>query len=273
VCATEPCANEISTTPDPRNLTDPVCAQSDCTYAAARGPSQPDRRGRARRETMWDYGDDNRGPEMAAVALVMTSLSVIAVALRCYTMVAILKRFLVEDWLAVLTCVSNPPDPVPACSSTTQVLWSRRHVLTLESHYYSYFSAPSAPLCSLASPTGSEHTSSMSQRTNGLRPSSLSGQVRSLTSSSPPWSSLSSAFSCSACVSTTDGNASRFGSCWFSSACSTSCTSSSPCSSVSLCPSTGGDMPRMRPSPAPATVEPWPPSPHTLPCSWASQAI
>ncbi|KAK2597229.1 hypothetical protein N8I77_013090 [Diaporthe amygdali] len=54
---------------------------------------------------MWDYGDDNRGPEMAAVALVMTSLSVIAVALRCYTMVAILKRFLIEDWLAVLTCL------------------------------------------------------------------------------------------------------------------------------------------------------------------------
>ncbi|POS69742.1 hypothetical protein DHEL01_v211863 [Diaporthe helianthi] len=54
---------------------------------------------------MWDYGDDNRGPEMAAVALVMTSLSVVAVVLRCYTMVAILKRFLVEDWLAVLTCL------------------------------------------------------------------------------------------------------------------------------------------------------------------------
>ncbi|KAL2291817.1 hypothetical protein FJTKL_11999 [Diaporthe vaccinii] len=54
---------------------------------------------------MWDYGDDNRGPEMAAIALVMTSLSVIAVALRCYTMIAILKRFLVEDWLAVLTCL------------------------------------------------------------------------------------------------------------------------------------------------------------------------
>ncbi|KAI3391511.1 hypothetical protein diail_7209 [Diaporthe ilicicola] len=54
---------------------------------------------------MWDFGDDNRGPEMAAVALVMTSLSVIAVSLRCYTMVAILKRFLIEDWLAVLTCL------------------------------------------------------------------------------------------------------------------------------------------------------------------------
>lgn len=54
---------------------------------------------------MWDYGDDNRGPEMAAVALVVTSLSVIAVVLRCYTMITILKRFLVEDWLAVLTCL------------------------------------------------------------------------------------------------------------------------------------------------------------------------
>lgn len=58
---------------------------------------------------MWDYGDDNRGPEMAVVALVVTSLSVIAVVLRCYTMITILKRFLVEDWLAVLTCVGTHP--------------------------------------------------------------------------------------------------------------------------------------------------------------------
>lgn len=65
---------------------------------------------------MWDYGDDNRGPEMAAIALVMTSLSVIAVALRCFTMVTILKRFLVEDWLAVLTCVSTV---YPVCLSNS----------------------------------------------------------------------------------------------------------------------------------------------------------
>ena len=75
-----------------------------------RQEEHPSQSTRARPDTnMWDYGDDNRGPEMAAVALVMTSLSVTAVALRCYTMIAILKRFLVEDWLAVLTCVSTIP--------------------------------------------------------------------------------------------------------------------------------------------------------------------
>lgn len=55
---------------------------------------------------MWDFGEDNRGPEMAVVAIVVTSLCFIAVCLRCYTMVMILKRFLIEDWLAVATCVS-----------------------------------------------------------------------------------------------------------------------------------------------------------------------
>lgn len=83
---------------------------------------------------MWDYGDDNRGPEMAVIALVMTSLSVIAVALRCYTMIAILKRFLVEDWLAVLTCVST----TNACLPVESVL-----MLHFDT---SSFSVPSAPL-------------------------------------------------------------------------------------------------------------------------------
>lgn len=83
---------------------------------------------------MWDYGDDNRGPEMAAIALVMTSLSVIAIALRCYTMIAILKRFLVEDWLAVLTCVST----INSCLAVESVL-------TLHPDT-SFSNAPSAPL-------------------------------------------------------------------------------------------------------------------------------
>lgn len=95
---------------------------------------------------------------MAAIALVMTSLSVIAVALRCYTMIAILKRFLVEDWLAVLTCVSA----TNACLPVEFVL-----ILHLDT---SSFSAPSAPLCSLVYPMGLELMSSMSQRINGPRP-------------------------------------------------------------------------------------------------------
>lgn len=50
---------------------------------------------------------DSRGTEMAIVSIVVTVISVVAVALRCYTMSAILKRFLIEDWLAVITCVST----------------------------------------------------------------------------------------------------------------------------------------------------------------------
>ncbi|PSR78746.1 hypothetical protein BD289DRAFT_115631 [Coniella lustricola] len=54
---------------------------------------------------MWDYGEDNRGSTMAAVSIAMASLSAVAVALRSYTMATILKRFLFEDWLAVVTCI------------------------------------------------------------------------------------------------------------------------------------------------------------------------
>lgn len=55
---------------------------------------------------MWDYGDDNRGPELAAISIAMAVVSMVAVAMRSYTMGRILKRFLIEDYLAVLTCVS-----------------------------------------------------------------------------------------------------------------------------------------------------------------------
>lgn len=72
--------------------------ERDRSHIVGTGPTPDDK--------MWDFGEDNRGPEMAIVALVVTSLSCIAVGLRCYTMLRILKRFLVEDWLAVLTCVS-----------------------------------------------------------------------------------------------------------------------------------------------------------------------
>lgn len=59
---------------------------------------------------MWDYGEDNRGPELAAVSIAMAAVSVVAVAMRSYTMAKILKRFLIEDYLAVFTCVSLPFD-------------------------------------------------------------------------------------------------------------------------------------------------------------------
>lgn len=55
---------------------------------------------------MWDYGEENRCVELAAVSIAMAGVSVVAVAMRSYTMSTILKRFVIEDWLAVLTCVS-----------------------------------------------------------------------------------------------------------------------------------------------------------------------
>ncbi|CAN8103523.1 unnamed protein product [Discula destructiva] len=45
---------------------------------------------------------DSRGPQMEAVIIAFLVTCVITVSLRCYTMIFILKRFAVEDYLAVL---------------------------------------------------------------------------------------------------------------------------------------------------------------------------
>lgn len=85
---------------------------------------------------MWDYGENNRGPLMAEVAIIMAALCVVSVALRSYTMARILKRCLIEDYLAVFTCVSRAfassvvcrqpwTDMCRACSfySAASLLW------------------------------------------------------------------------------------------------------------------------------------------------------
>ncbi|KAK2003338.1 hypothetical protein LX36DRAFT_696934 [Colletotrichum falcatum] len=47
--------------------------------------------------------DYDRGPEMLYVAVIFTVISIVSLALRCYTMGFILKRFFVPDWVAALT--------------------------------------------------------------------------------------------------------------------------------------------------------------------------
>ncbi|CAK7272941.1 hypothetical protein SEPCBS57363_005401 [Sporothrix epigloea] len=47
--------------------------------------------------------DDDRGPQLAAILISFLVFSIVATALRCYSMGVILKRFYVEDWLAVIT--------------------------------------------------------------------------------------------------------------------------------------------------------------------------
>ncbi|KAK7915323.1 hypothetical protein PG985_013026 [Apiospora marii] len=46
---------------------------------------------------------DDRGPELCYVAIVFTTISLVCLLLRCYTMGFILKRFFLADWAAVLT--------------------------------------------------------------------------------------------------------------------------------------------------------------------------
>ncbi|CAK7200915.1 hypothetical protein SEUCBS139899_003615 [Sporothrix eucalyptigena] len=47
--------------------------------------------------------DGSRGPQLAAILISFLVLSIISTILRCYSMGIILKRFYIEDWLAVIT--------------------------------------------------------------------------------------------------------------------------------------------------------------------------
>ncbi|KIH94061.1 hypothetical protein SPBR_06010 [Sporothrix brasiliensis 5110] len=46
---------------------------------------------------------DNRGPQLAAVLVACLALTIVSTILRCYSMAVLLKRFYLEDWLAVLS--------------------------------------------------------------------------------------------------------------------------------------------------------------------------
>ncbi|KAH7304306.1 hypothetical protein B0I35DRAFT_471999 [Stachybotrys elegans] len=49
--------------------------------------------------------DDNRGPELAAVLIALLVLATVAVGLRMYSMAILVKRFMLEDWLTLVTLV------------------------------------------------------------------------------------------------------------------------------------------------------------------------
>lgn len=49
---------------------------------------------------------DDRGPQLAGILIAFLVLSIVSTILRCYSMGVILKRFYIEDWLAVISLVS-----------------------------------------------------------------------------------------------------------------------------------------------------------------------
>ena len=49
---------------------------------------------------------ENRGPEVAATAILFLTLSWIAVSLRCYVRTIMMKSFGWDDWLSVAALVS-----------------------------------------------------------------------------------------------------------------------------------------------------------------------
>jgi hypothetical protein len=48
---------------------------------------------------------EDRGPQVEAVAITFLTLSWIAVCLRCYVKLYMIKLFRINDWLAVLSLV------------------------------------------------------------------------------------------------------------------------------------------------------------------------
>lgn len=49
---------------------------------------------------------ENRGPELTAVCATFTTMAVIAVALRCYVRLRIIRNFGLDDWAMVGALVS-----------------------------------------------------------------------------------------------------------------------------------------------------------------------
>lgn len=50
---------------------------------------------------------ENRGPEVAASAILFLTLAWIFVSLRCYVRTVLMKSFGADDWLAIAALVSS----------------------------------------------------------------------------------------------------------------------------------------------------------------------
>lgn len=48
---------------------------------------------------------EDRGPEIAAVAILFLTLTLISVGLRCYVRTVLIKSFGLDDWFAVASLV------------------------------------------------------------------------------------------------------------------------------------------------------------------------
>ncbi len=70
---------------------------------------------------------EDRGPQVAAVAILFLTLSWIFVSLRCYVRAIMMKNFGTDDWLAVATLVryllgSCLPCPIRLCLANFEFL-------------------------------------------------------------------------------------------------------------------------------------------------------
>lgn len=104
---------------------------------------------------------DDRGPQLATVLVAFLVLTIVSAILRCYSMGILLKRFYIEDWLAIVSLVGHNQNCLLPC---TAAHLSRR--LAIDKHITDTDSVSTAytlPPAWLASTTVSASTSSTSR--------------------------------------------------------------------------------------------------------------
>jgi hypothetical protein len=72
---------------------------------------------------------EDRGPQVAGVAILFLTLSWIFVGLRCYVRAIMMKNFGADDWLAVATLVSYRKDHCCLYQSFSSLLTLNPQVL------------------------------------------------------------------------------------------------------------------------------------------------
>ena len=65
--------------------------------------------------------DADRGAGLEAVAILLLILTVVSTSLRCYSMGVILRRFYIEDWLAMVCLVWQAPAPLKLSLSGSNI--------------------------------------------------------------------------------------------------------------------------------------------------------
>jgi hypothetical protein len=66
---------------------------------------------------------ENRAPQLLAVSYTILSIVILSIAGRFYSRRHLLRAIHIEDWLALLACVSSPSSVYKQSSSINRLRW------------------------------------------------------------------------------------------------------------------------------------------------------